>query len=244
MDFDLIARSMPALLDGAVMTLVLTAIAAPVGFCFAWPVALAKLSDRAIVSRPASLFVYVFRGTPLIIQLYLIYYGLGQFRVELESMGLWWFFRDALNCALLVLVLNTTAYAGEIFRGAIAGVEIGQIEAARAAGMTWLTRTRRIVIPQAIRIAWPAYTNEVVFLMQATSLVSLVTVTELFRAADIIAVRTFKIYDMYLTVAVLYLIISYGIIVTFGMMERRLMRHQRKPEAKSIHARAFAVLTR
>ena len=80
------------------------------------------------------------------------------------------------------LILNTGAYSGEIFRGAIAGVASGQIEAARAVGMSWFTQTRRIVLPQALRIGWPAYTNEVVFLMQATSLVSLVTVTELFRS--------------------------------------------------------------
>lgn len=244
MDFDLIARSMPKLLDGARMTLVLTAFSVSVGFCLAIPLALAKLSTSRWKRIPASTFIYLFRGTPLLIQLYLIYYGLGQFRETLEDMGLWWFFRDALNCALLVLVLNTAAYSGEIFRGAIAGVPSGQIEAARAVGMSWFTQTRRIVLPQAMRIAWPAYTNEVVFLMQATSLVSLVTVTELFRAADDVAVRTFKIYTMYLTVAAIYLVISYVIIFVFGLAERYLMRH-RTPIARSgISNRAFAIFTR
>lgn len=244
MDFDLVARSMPKLLDGALMTLALTAFSVPVGFCLAIPLALAKLSKRWWLRVPSGLFVYVFRGTPFLIQLYLVYYGLGQFREGLESAGLWWFFRDAINCALLVLVLNTAAYSGEIFRGAIAGVDAGQIEAARAMGMSWLTQTRRIVLPQALRIAWPAYTNEVVFLMQVTSLVSLVTVTELFRAADDIAVRTFKIYTMYLTVAAMYLVISYGIILVFGVAEKWLMRHRAAAQGPGIHARAVAVLTR
>ena len=245
MDLDLIGRSLPALFDGLLMTLALTAFAVPVGFCLAIPLALARLSDRTAFAAPARLFIYVFRGTPFLIQLYLIYYGLGQFRPWFESVGLWWFFRDALSCALLVLVLNTGAYSGEIFRGAIAGVEAGQVEAARAAGMSWFVRTRRIVLPQALRIAWPAYTNEVVFLMQATSLVSLVTVTELFRSADIIAVRTFKIYTMYLTVAAIYLLISYAIIFGFGLIEKRLMRHlavTRNPV--SVHRRALSILTR
>lgn len=245
MDFDLIAKSAPALASGAAMTLGLTAFAVPVGFCLAIPVALARVSHRPILSSAAGLFIYVFRGTPLLIQLYLIYYGLGQFQPALAQAGVWWFFRDALNCALLVLVLNTGAYAGEIFRGAITGVDAGQIEAARAAGMSWLTRTRRIVLPQALRIAWPAYTNEVVFLMQATSLVSLVTVTELFRAADMVAVRTFKIYTMYLTIAVIYLLISYAIIFLFGLVERHLMRHLAPVGGRvSIHRRALAILTR
>ena len=244
MDFDLIARSMPKLLDGAVMTLFLTVFSVAIGFCLAIPVALAKSSRRYWLRVPASLFIYLFRGTPLLIQLYLIYYGLGQFRVALESIGVWWFFRDAINCALLVLVLNTGAYSGEIFRGAIAGVASGQIEAARAVGMSWLTQTRRIVLPQALRIGWPAYTNEVVFLMQATSLVSLVTVTELFRAGDIVAARTFDIYTMYLTVAAMYLVISYGIIFVFGLAERHLMRHRAPVVQPGIHKRAFAVLSR
>ena len=244
MDFALIEKSLPALGDGLLMTLLITAIVIPVGFCIAVPMALARLSHNPLLSAPARVFIYLFRGTPLLIQLYLIYYGLGQFRQAFQDVGLWWFFRDALYCALLVLVLNNAAYAGEIFRGAIAGVDRGQIEAARAAGMSWLTRTRRIVLPQALRIAWPAYTNEAVFIMQATSLVSLVTVTELFRSADIIAVRTFKIYTMYLTVAAIYLMVSYAIIFAFGLWEKRLMRHTAPAAGQSVHRRALAILTR
>lgn len=243
MDFELLVESAPKLIDGVQMTLFLTVVSVVIGSSLAIPVAFAKLSPRWWKRVPVSLFVYVFRGTPMLIQLYLIYYGLGQFRETLEAIGLWWFFRDAINCALLVLILNTAAYSGEIFRGAIAGVPSGQIEAARAAGMSWFTQTRRIVLPQAFRIAWPAYTNEVVFLMQATSLVSLITVTDLFRAADQIAVRSFKIYTMYIGVAAIYLIISYGIILLFGVAERRLNRHM-TPARDGLHRRAFAVLTR
>jgi len=243
-DFDLVARSLPKLLDGARMTLFLTVFSVSVGLCLALPLALGKLSLNPVTRIPASLFIYVFRGTPILIQLYLIYYGLGQFRPTLQAYGVWWFFRDPLNCALVVLTFNTAAYSGEIFRGAIAGVARGQVEAARAAGMSWFMRTRRIVIPQALRIAWPAYTNEVVFLMQATSLVSLVTVTDLFRAADQVAVRTFKIYTMYIAVAVIYLIISYGIIFVFGLIERYLMRHRTALLPSVLDKRLLAAVTR
>ncbi|HHK75186.1 MAG TPA: ABC transporter permease subunit [Rhizobiales bacterium] len=245
MDFELIVRSLPALMDGAGMTLLLTAISAPLGLAVALPLAVARLSHRAWLRRPAHVFIYVFRGTPLLIQLFLVYFGLGQFHDTLEAWGLWWFFRDELYCALFVLILNTGAYSAEIFRGAIAGVPAGHIEAAMAAGMGWFTRLRRIILPSAFRIAWPAYTNEVVFLMQATSLVSLLTVTELFRSAKIIAVRTFDIYSMYITAGLIYLAISYGIILTFGMVEKHLMRHTRQPVDKlSLHRRAFAMLSR
>lgn len=246
MDFSLIIQSWPALMRGAAMTLTLTAIAVPLGLMLALPLAVARLSRRYWVRFPAYVFIYIFRGTPLLIQLYLVYYGLGQFNAVLKSWGLWWLFRDELYCALLVLTLNTGAYTAEIFRGAINGVPSGYIEAAVAAGMNWFTRLRRIVLPSAFRLAWPAYTNEVVFLMQATSLVSLITVIELFRVSKTLADRTFDIYTMYITAGFIYLLISYGIILLFGMIEGYLMRHlPQKPAKKpSIHQRALAILKR
>jgi len=246
MDFGLIIDSWPALMRGAVMTLTLTAIAVPAGLALALPLAVARLSHRLWLRLPSYAVIYVFRGTPLLIQLYLIYYGLGQFNAVLKSWGVWWFFRNELYCALLVLSLNTGAYTAEIFRGAISGVPSGYIEAAQASGMSWFTRLRRIVLPSAFRLAWPAYTNEVVFLMQATSLVSLITVIELFRVTKTMADRTFDIYTMYITTGLIYLMISYGIILLFGLIEAYLMRHMPlAPNArKTINQRALAVLMR
>lgn len=246
MDLGLIIQSWPKLMQGAAMTLFLTAVAVPLGLALALPLAVGRLSRRKWIRIPVYWFIYVFRGTPLLIQLYLVYYGLGQFNQVLKSWGMWWFFRDELYCAFLVLTLNTGAYTAEIFRGAISGVPAGHIEAALAAGMNWFTRLRRIVLPSAFRLAWPAYTNEVVFLMQATSLVSLITVTELFRVAGTIADRTFDIYTIYITAGFIYLTISYGIILSFGLIEKYLMRHMPKKVSKkpSIHKRAFAILKR
>ena len=225
MNWQLIADSLPALLEGARMTLLLTALAMAFGFCVAVPLALAKMSANRLLSWPAGLYVYVFRGTPLLLQLFLVYFGLGQFSADLEAAGVWWFFRDEFNCAVLVLVLNTSAYSAEIFRGGIQAVPIGEIEAARAVGMGRFLQLRRIVLPKALRLVWPAYTNEVVFLMQATSLVSLITVTDLFRVAAQVARRSFAIYEMYIAAGVIYLLISYAIILAFGRIEKRLNRH-------------------
>ncbi len=120
--------------------------------------------------------MFVFRGTPLVAQLFLIYYGSGQFVPQLRAVGLWdGYFRDPMFCGLLALVLNTSAYTAEILRGAILGVPHGEIEAAKAFGMPRFLQLRRIILPRAFRIGLPAYTNEVVFLFQATSLVSLIT---------------------------------------------------------------------
>lgn len=234
MDWQLILDSLPKLAEGVGMTLFLTVVSVAVGFVLALPLAVARTQHEPLIRLPVQTYVYLFRGTPLIVQLFLVYYGFGQYSAELKQLGLWWFFRDELNCALLVLILNTAAYSTEIFRGGINGVPVGQIEAARAVGMGRWAQYRRIIIPQALRFSWPAYTNEVVFVMQATSLVSLVTVTDLFRVAATIAKRSFAIYELYITAALIYLCISYLIIVLFGLVERRLNRHLRQPQAASI----------
>ena len=225
MDWQIIVDSLPKLLEGAKMTVFLTVISISIGFCVAIGIALARLSDTLFLRWPAATFIYVIRGTPLLLQLFLVYFGLGQFSAELREAGVWWFFRDELNCAILVLVLNTSAYSAEIFRGGILAVPAGEVEAAKAIGMGQALRLRRIILPKALRIAWPAYTNEVVFLMQATSLVSLITVTDLFRVAAQIAKRSFDIYELYISAGLIYLAISYAIIVVFGRAEKRLNRH-------------------
>lgn len=115
------------------------------------------------ISSPAYLFVFYFRGTPLLVQIFLIYYDSGQFRHELTDLGLWGFFRDPWFCGILALVLNTTAYSAEIFRGAISTVPRNDIEAGRACGMSELLLFRHITMPKPFRIGLPAYGNEVVF---------------------------------------------------------------------------------
>ena len=191
MDFSIIVEHYPKLLNGAVTTLYLTLLSLSIGFVLSVPLALCRLSRVLWLNKPAYFYSLCFRGTPLLVQIFLIYYGSGQFRVELTELGLWTYFRSAWFCAVLSLTLNTMAYTSEIFRGAIQAVPRGDIEAARACGMSGLLLYRRIVLPKAFRLAIPAYGNEIVFTLQATSLVSLITLVDLTGAARQLASKTF-----------------------------------------------------
>ena len=164
-------------------------------------------------------------------QLFLVYYGSGQFRPFLDQIGLWVLFREAYFCAVLTLTLNTTAYTAEILRGAIQGVPRGDIEAARALGMSGTRLYRRIVLPKAFRIALPAYTNEVVFLLQATSLISIITLLDLTGVARIIVARSFEPYKLYITAGLIYLTMSYFFILVSRFIEHRLSGHMRERPA-------------
>ena len=204
MDLAIIWESLPRLLDGAVLTLEITVISLVVGLALAVPLAIMRLSPNPVLWMPVYGYILYFRGTPLLVQLFLVYYGSGQFRPFLDQIGLWVLFREAYFCAVLTLTLNTAAYTAEILRGAIQGVPRGDIEAARALGMSGTRLYRRIVLPKAFRIALPAYTNEVVFLLQATSLISIITLLDLTGVARIIVARSFEPYKLYITAGLIY----------------------------------------
>ncbi|HEX9449197.1 MAG TPA: ABC transporter permease [Dongiaceae bacterium] len=223
-DFPLIWQSLPSLLNGLVLTVQLTVISVPIGLCLALPLGIIRASSNSWVSRLIYLYTYVFRGTPLLIQLFLIYYGLAQFAV-IKSSFLWVFLREGYWCSLLAFVLNTAAYTTEIIRGAIQNVSFGEVEAARAIGMSRGLVLRRVVLPQAFRIMLPAYSNEVVLMLQATSVASLVTVMDLTGTARVIIAKSFAPYELFITIALMYLTITYGIIWLFKIWERHLMRH-------------------
>jgi His/Glu/Gln/Arg/opine family amino acid ABC transporter permease subunit len=228
MDFELVIKSIPNLLDGAVLTIELTALSIVIGLAFAIPIALMRVSRNPALWMPVYGYIFYFRGTPLLVQIFLIYYGSGQFREELEALGLWRFFREPYFCAVLTLTLNTAAYTAEILRGAIRAVPFGEVEAARACGMSRGLLFRRIILPKAFRLALPAYSNEVVFLFQATSLVSIITLLDLTGIARIIVARSFAVYEIYIAAAVIYLIVTYGILYVFRRVEHRLSGHLRE----------------
>ena len=225
MDFSIVWQYLPMLLEGAWVTLWITVVSLLIGLAFAVPVSLARLSNNPFFSSPAYLFVLYFRGTPLLVQIFLIYYGSGQFRHELTDLGLWGFFRDPWFCGILALVLNTTAYSAEIFRGAISAVPRNDIEAGRAFGMSGLLLFRRITMPKALRIGLPAYGNEVIFLLQATSLVSTITILDLTGISRQLISKTFAVYEFYLTAAAMYLVMTYALVYLFRMWEKRLSGH-------------------
>jgi His/Glu/Gln/Arg/opine family amino acid ABC transporter permease subunit len=225
---DIILKSLPQLLEGTLLTIEITLLSVVAGLLIAVPLAIMRLSRNPLIQAPTYAVIFFFRGTPLLVQLFLIYYGSGQFVQELRSVGLWSFFREAYFCGVLTLTLNTAAYTAEILRGAIRGVPKGEVEAAHACGMSGLLLYRRIIIPKAFRLAWPAYTNEVIFLLQATSLVSIITLMDLTGVASTIAARSFAFYELYLAAAAIYLVLVYGVLFVFKRIEYRISGHLRE----------------
>ena len=225
---ELIWDSLPRMITGILLTIELTAFSVVLGLAFAVPMAMLYIAKNPLLSVPVRIFVFYFRGTPLLVQIFLIYYGSGQFRDALEGVGLWVFFREPYFCAVLSLTLNTTAYTAYILRGAIQNVPFGEVEAARACGMSRSLLYRRIILPLAFRMALPAYTNEVVFLFQATSLVSIITLLDLTGVARIIVARSFAVYEIYITAAVLYLIVTFTMLWGFRKLEHWWSGHLRE----------------
>lgn len=224
-DLEAVARNLPELANGLGVTLQLTVISVIVGLCLAVPLGVLRTSNDCWIATPIYVYTYIFRGTPLLIQLFFIYYGLAQFE-WIRSSILWSVLGKGFWCCIIGLSLNTAAYTTEILRGAIQNVPEGEIEAAHALGMSRSLALRRIILPQAFRIMLPAYSNEVILIMQATSLASLVTVLELTGRARIIIAQTFSPYEVFSATALVYLAMTYGLIWLFREWERRLMRHQ------------------
>lgn len=221
---DIIIQYWPRLLDGTLMTVKLTLLGALIAALFSPVFALIRAQAPAIAQAPLRLYISFIRGTPILAQLFLIYYGSGQFRPMLMDWGLWGIFRDPFNCALIVFALNSTAYQTEILRGGILGVNRGEIEAAKAIGMSRLTTLRRVVYPHAYRIAWPALGNEVILLMKASALASVVTVFDIMGRTRQVFSKTFD-FSVYLWAAVIYLCITATFVLIWRLAERRLSRH-------------------
>lgn len=221
---DILLQYWPQLLDGTMMTIKLTLLGALIAGLFSPFLALVRVQAPMTAQAPLRLYISFMRGTPILAQLFLIYYGSGQFRPFLQEWGLWGFFRDPFNCALLTFVLNSTAYQTEILRGGIMGVNQGEIEAARAIGMSRLATLRRVVFPHAYRIAWPALGNEVILLMKASALASVVTVFDIMGRTRQVFSRTFD-FSVYLWAAVIYLCMTAIFVLLWRQAERYLSRH-------------------
>jgi len=243
-DFELIVKSLPRLFEGAILTVELTLISIAIGLCLAVPLGIMYIAKNPLIWAPVRAYVFYFRGTPLLVQIFLIYYGSGQFRESLEAAGLWVLFREPYFCAILSLTLNTAAYTAYILRGAVQNVPFGEVEAARACGMSGVLLYRRIILPKAFRLALPAYSNEVVFLLQATSLVSIITLLDLMGIARIIVARSFAVYEIFITAGILYLIVTYGVLFAFRKVEHGLSGHLRARDDEREQAATEALAVR
>lgn len=232
MNWYLIVEVLPLLLEGALLTVKLTATALVLGFFIALPLALLRASSSRALSRPVLLYTFVFRGTPLLVQLFLIYYGASQIE-WVRSSFVWSILREPYWCALIAFSLNNAAYTTEILRGGIRAVPSGEIEAAKALGMSYMLRTRRIVLPIALRLSLPTYANEVVLMLKASSLASTITLMELTGAARKIVAQTFSPYEVFISAAVIYLGITFVVVHMVGRLERHVTRHQRRLQVQS-----------
>ncbi|MDP6475910.1 MAG: ABC transporter permease [Alphaproteobacteria bacterium] len=227
-DLQLMIDSIPALLDGMAMTVQLVALALALGICLAIPLALGRVSRFAALWMPVYAFIFVFRGTPLLVQIFIVYYGLGQSEAVRESI-FWPFFKEAYWCAIFTFSLNTSAYTAEILRGAIQAVPHGEIEAARALGMSRPLILRRITVPRAFRLALPAYGNEIILMLKGSALASVITLLDLTGVARVIVARTFAPYELYLMAALMYLALTLVIVRSLKYAEWRLSPHLRPP---------------
>lgn len=240
MNFELMWESFPKLIKGVPETLFLVSSSLAIGFILAVIFAQMRLSKNSVLSRSAALYVFLFRSTPLLVQIFLIYYGSGQFRLFLKDVGLWMFFREPYFCAILALTLNTGAYTCEIIRGGIQSVEWGQIEAGRAIGMSPLTLFKRIIFPVAIRQALPAYSNEVILMVKSSSLASTITILEVTGIAKKIIAATYSPVEVFVISGSIYLIMNFIITRVFESAEKKLspQLYQKKQKASAMPSAA------
>lgn len=222
MDFSLIIESFPVYLDGLWTTVWLVALALVIGLCVSIPLAIARNSTNYALSLPSWAFIYFFRGTPLLVQLYLIYYGMNQFFPVKDT--LW---EHAWFCALVAFVLNTSAYTAEIIRGAINGLPKGEVEAAKAYGMSKFMTYRRIILPSALRRALPAYSNEVIFMLHGSAVAGIITIMDLTGAARLVNSRYYAPFESFLTAGLFYMALTFIILWCFKIAEKRFLAYLR-----------------
>lgn len=222
MDFSVIIDSLPLYFEGLWTTFWLVGLSLIIGLVIAIPAGIARTSKNYLINFPVWCYSYFFRGTPLLVQLYLIYYGSNQFMQVRDT--LW---EHAWFCALVAFVLNTGAYTAEIFAGAIKGLDKGEIEAARAYGMSTWKIYRRIILPSALRRALPAYSNEVIFMLHGSAVAGIVTVMDITGVARLVNSRTYAPFEAFFTAGIFYMILSMSIIYAFKVSEKRLLAYAR-----------------
>jgi arginine/ornithine transport system permease protein len=219
-NFEAIIDSLPLYLSGTLTTLKLLVVALALGLAGALPLAMLRSLPSRWASQPVWLFTYVIRGTPMLVQLFLLYYGIAQFEAVRQS-PLWPWLSSAWFCAVAAFGINTCAYTTEILHGAMKAVPYGEIEAAKALGMSRWTTLRRIVLPSAFRRSLPAYGNEVVLMLHGTALASVVTIADLTGAAREFNNTYYLPFEAFITAAVFYLMITFVLVALFRAAERR-----------------------
>ncbi|MBB4264911.1 ABC transporter permease [Roseospira visakhapatnamensis] len=218
---------LPELLKGAWLTLQLLFISGFFGVLLAVPLAIARTSSLVLVRALPFAYIFFFRGTPLLVQLFLVYYGLSQFQVIQDSPILWPILREPYWCAIITFALHTAAYIAEILRGAIQAVPPGEIEAARALGMGRATTMGRIVLPRAARLALPAYGNELILMLKGSALASTITLLDLTGMARTVIARNYMPVETFLAAGLIYMTITFVLVRGLRWVEHRTSAHTR-----------------
>lgn len=225
-DPELLERYGWRMLEGLGITARLVALSFILGAALGVLLAVARLSPNPLLRHAAGVYIYVLRGTPLLAQLFLLYYGLGSLREVWQEVGLWWLFRDAWYCAVLAFTLNTAAYQAEIFRASLQAIPAGQFEAAQALGLRRLPTFLKVTLPQSLMIAVGPLGNELILLIKASAIASLVTLYDLMGVAKLGFSRSFD-FQIYLWAALLYLLVVELVRRAVKRLDARLSRHLR-----------------
>jgi octopine/nopaline transport system permease protein len=228
-DLNLILDSLPKMLAGFGVTLQLLLVSGVLGLILAILLLLMRLSGKFYLDWVAQVYIYIFRGTPILVQIFIIYYGLPQFEAIRDSV-FWHILREPTGCAILALTLTTGAYVSEILRGGVLGVDKGLLEAGSALGMSARHKFIYITAPLATRLALPAYSNDVISLLKSTALASTITITDMTGIARTIVADTYAPYEVFISLAIVYMIFTFGIQKLFGLFERYLGRYARREE--------------
>lgn len=226
-DYLLVVDSIPKMLAGIGITLELLVLSIVLGMILGVFTLLMRLSGRWFLIWPAQAYIYFFRGTPILVQIFVIYYGLPQFELIRESFA-WSILREPFGCAVVALTLNSGAYVSEILRGGVLGVDQGLHDAGRSLGLRAHHRHIFVTAPIAIRIAIPAYSNEVISLLKSTALASTVTLMDMTGVARTIVAKTFAPYEIFIAAAIVYLVMTWILQRGFGRLERRMSRYVRQ----------------
>ncbi len=224
MRVDLVLENWPLFAKGVWISLQLTFIPLVIGFCIGLPAGIARARRVPYLNGAIKAYVYLFRGTPLLVQTFLIYYGLSQFDWIRDSWA-WAYLRSAWWCALIAFSLNSGAYATEIIRGAVESVPRGDLEAAKALGLRPILVTLLILIPVALRRALPQYGNEVVFMLHGSTVASVITLQDILGAGRTLNAKFYLAYEGFLTAAALYMAITFLLVGIFRWLEGRYLKH-------------------
>lgn len=224
MSYDILVKSIPVIVSGLKLTTAITLLSFLIGQLLALPIALARQSGVPILNVPALSYTFLVRGSPLLVQLFILYFGLAQIEWVRESAA-WPILRNPVNCAILAIALNSAAYSAEILAGAIGQIPQGHWEACRTLGLPRLATLTSVILPQAYRNILPMLGNEIILVLKASSLASAVTVMEMTGAARSFVAQTYAPFEVFTVAGLAYLALG----LTFSLVFRRIERRARLP---------------